>query len=145
VLLVGSPCTMQRLARCKVFKTIIEPCHPTWTYAKILFFSNFSGYCLTACMVIFSEKQNMVLLLWRRSVLANGCILKYEPVVHVLPIIQRLWRYAQLAGWLVNPRRFLLPLFRKNMHINFSKTQTISTLTKLLVKAINFCNIKSIF
>jgi hypothetical protein len=57
-------------------------------------------------MTVAAEKQNMVLLLRQRSVLANGGILKSEPAVHVIPIILRPWRYAQLAGWLVNPRRY---------------------------------------
>jgi hypothetical protein len=43
---------------------------------------------------------------WTETVLlANGGISRCDPAEHVLPIIRWLRRYAQLAGWLANPRR----------------------------------------
>jgi hypothetical protein len=46
--------------------------------------------------------------------LANGGISRCDPGEHVLPIIRRLLRYAQLAGWLANPRRILLSVSLTN-------------------------------
>jgi hypothetical protein len=59
-----------------------------------------------ACMAIHAQKQNLLLLsVGRKSLLANGATPRSEPAEYVLPIIQRLLGYAQLAGWLANPRR----------------------------------------
>jgi hypothetical protein len=57
-------------------------------------------------MVVHAQKTKPgALLVGRRPLLANGGIPRCEPAKHVLPIIRRLRGYAQLAGWLANPRR----------------------------------------
>jgi hypothetical protein len=60
----------------------------------------------SANIAIHAQKTKPATLFVGRSLLlANGGIPRCEPAEHVLPIILRPRRYAQLAGWLANPRR----------------------------------------
>jgi hypothetical protein len=90
-----------------------------------------------ACMAIHAQKTKPgALLIGRRPLLANGGIPRCEPAEHVLPIIRRLRGYAQLAGWLANPRRYMyISIYRslvmarfkilkaQNLTYNLQKTQ----------------------
>jgi hypothetical protein len=62
-----------------------------------------------ACMPTRTQKtKNQSLLDGRRLTVAIGllhALPRCDPGEHMLPIIQRLRWYAQLAGWLANPRR----------------------------------------
>jgi hypothetical protein len=49
-------------------------------------------------MAIHAKKQiPLLLFVGRRSLLPNGATPRFDPAEHVLPIIQRLLRYAQYA------------------------------------------------
>jgi hypothetical protein len=99
------------MSSCKVFKTITDPYPPTlsiWKLSKTLHFSSpHSLYDEVHALPFMHKNKTCCSFVGRNPLLANGGILRCEPVEHMLPIIRRPRRYAQLAGWLVNPRRYI--------------------------------------
>jgi hypothetical protein len=97
------------MTSCKVFKTSTSYME---TFQNTIL-PKLSLPCMTECMHCQScTKTNRdALFVWRSALLANSGILRCEPAEHVLPIIRRSRRYAQLAGRLANPRRYSLIVF----------------------------------
>jgi hypothetical protein len=92
---------------CKVFKTSTSYME---TFQNTIL-PKLSLPCMTECMHCQScTKTNCdALFIWRSALLANNDILRCEPasMCSPIPIIQGPRRYAQLAGWLANPRRHI--------------------------------------
>jgi hypothetical protein len=108
---------------CKVFKTSTSYME---TFQNTIL-HKLSLPCTTECMHCQScTKINRdALFVWWSALLANGSILRCEPTEHVLPIIQRSQRYAQLAGRLANPHRYI----NTNMYQSyFNNTTTKASL-----------------
>jgi hypothetical protein len=84
-------------------------------------FSNHGG----ACMATHTQKTKTTLYWmngdhYKLTVASPRC----DPGEHVLPIIRRLRWYAQLAGWLANPRRYSVHQLNHNTNIHRIPTNT---------------------